>query len=311
MSGSGQLQTAAPDHPHHTWRPFPSRPAMRYCGGQTLGLCPIIAFESHEDRVPDDWPQPHWLTGGVGIRPDPNIARIGQRDYGLRAGWPRLRQALRNAKLSYGAAIDVLTAERCPALVAQIAVDVADGCAEWIAHGISINRPLFDGMEPAAEEAYLLETQERLGALDVKPRGWFGPEYSESRRTPPLLAKAGFSFTLDWCNDEQPFAMTVPDGALTALPQMADLDDAFAFAFPRGITPQSYASRIAQAARGLAKDGRTSARVMVWTMRPFLSGQPFRIGAIEAALLEASRTGGVFSAPPSVLLDQLKPEKET
>lgn len=311
MSGSGQLQTAAPDHPHHAWMPFPSRPAMRYCGGQSVGLCPIIAFESHEDRVPDDWPQPRWLTGGVGIRPDPNIARIGQRDYGLRVGWPRLRQALRAANLSYGAAVDVLTAERCPELIAQIAVDVEAGRAEWIAHGLSINRPLFDAMNQATEEAYLRETKDRLGALNITARGWFGPEYSESRRTPALLAKAGFAYTLDWCNDEQPFAMTVPDGTLTALPQMADLDDAFAFAFPRGIPTQSYAGRIAQAAQGLAKDGRASARVMIWTMRPFLSGQPFRIGAIEAALLEASGTPGVFSAPPSVLLAQLQPEKET
>lgn len=309
MSGSGQLQKAAPDHPHHAWLPFPSRPAMRFSGGQTLGLCPIIAFESHEDRVPDNWPQPNWLTGGVGLRPDPNIARIGQRDYGLRAGWPRLRTALRSAKLCYGAAVDALTAERCPELMEQIAGDVANGHAEWIAHGLSINRPLFDDMRPETEQAYLQETKDRLSARNIRPQGWFGPEYSESRRTPTLLARAGFAYTLDWCNDEQPFAMTVPDGALTALPQMADLDDAFAFAAPRGITPQSYASRIALAARGLAQDGRKSARVMIWTMRPFLSGQPFRIGAIETALLDASRTDGAFSAPPSMLLSQLKPEE--
>ncbi|MCR9138526.1 MAG: hypothetical protein NXI27_21170 [Alphaproteobacteria bacterium] len=302
------MQTAAPDHPHHAWDPLPMRPPMRFVGGHSLGLCPIIAFESHEDRVPDNWPQPHWLAGGVGIRPDPNIARIGQRDYGLRAGWPRLRQALRAANLCYGAAIDVLTAERCPELIGQIAKDVAAGKAEWIAHGISINRPLFDDMRPQDEAAYLQETKDRLTAQNITSQGWFGPEYSESRRTPELLARAGFAYTLDWCNDEQPFAMTVPAGTLTALPQMADLDDAFAFAAPRGITPQSYGERIAQAAQGLAKDGRTSARVMVWTMRPFLSGQPFRIGAIETALHEASAIDGVFSAPPSTILAQLNPE---
>lgn len=311
MSGSGQLQKAAPDHPHHAWTPLPSRPPMRFLGGQNVGLCPIIAFESHEDKVPTDWPQANWLAGGVGLRPDPNIARIGQRDYGLRAGWPRLHAALASAGLCYGAAIDALTAERCPELVSQISADVAAGTAEWVAHGISINRPIYDGMSPEAERAYLKETKQRLSALNIAPQGWFSPEYSESRRTPALLAEAGFTYTLDWCNDEQPFAMTVPDGSLTALPQMADLDDAFAFAAPRGITPKSYASRVAGAAHGLARDGRSSARVMVWTMRPFLSGQPFRIGAIETALRDAASAQGAFSAPPSALLDQIKHESAT
>jgi hypothetical protein len=100
MTGSGTLQSGFPDHPHHAWSALPVRRPARYPDGRTLGVCPIVSFESHEDTVPAGWPQPNWLAGGVGMRPDPNIARIGQRDYGLRAGWPRLRETILRSSLS-------------------------------------------------------------------------------------------------------------------------------------------------------------------------------------------------------------------
>jgi len=304
---SGALQRGRPDHPHHAWSPLPSRAARRFRNGKALAVCPIVSFETHEDRVPAGWPQPNWLAGGVGVRPDPNIARIGQRDYGLRVGWPRLRGAILGAGLKYAAAIDALTAEELPELRDALAHDVAEGRAEWVAHGISVNRPIHDGMSEAEESAYLAQTRERLATLGIKARGWLGPEYGESRRTPALLAAAGYAYTLDWQNDEQPYRMTVPQGTLVALPPMADLDDAFAFCAPRGITPASYAGRLVAAAQGLARDGRASARVMLWHMRPFLSGQPFRIGAIEGALSAIGRIEGGFCATPSQMLAAIAP----
>jgi peptidoglycan/xylan/chitin deacetylase (PgdA/CDA1 family) len=299
---SGRLQRGAPDHPHHAWAPLPARTPLRFTNGLALAICPIICFESHEDSVPADWPQPHWLAGGVGARPDPNIARIGQRDYGLRAGWPRLRDALARHGMRYAAAMDVLTAEGLPDLRRRVAADVASGMAEWVGHGLSVNRPIHNRMSRDAERAYIAETKMRLSAFGIVPRGWLGIEYGESVRTPELVAEAGIAFLLDWCNDEQPYAMTVPKGSLTALTPLADLDDAFCFAAPRGITPRSYGARLAGAAAGLAEDGKHSARVLLWVMRPFLSGQPFRIGPIEQAFATMVKTPGVWFATPSEIL---------
>jgi hypothetical protein len=299
---SGRLQHARPDHPHHAWSALPTRAPLRFPNGAAFAACPVIAFETHEDSLPPGWPQPNWLSGGVGLRPDPNIARIGHREYGLRAGWPRLRAAILGAGLRYAAAIDAMTAEDFPQLRDELSADVAAGRAEWIAHGISINRPLHDGMDQAAELACITETRTRLAACGIAARGWWGPEYGESQRTPALLARAGYAFTLDWCNDEQPYAMTVPEGRLAALPPFADLDDAFSLCSPRGITPASYAANLAMAAEGLARDGLHGARCMIWMMRPFLSAQPFRIGQIEAALQRIGATPGIWAALPSEIL---------
>ena len=287
-----------PDHPHHGWSPLPMRPRRTWANGAGVAICPILSLESHEDTVPEGWPQIAWLAGGVGMRPDPNIARIGARDYGLRIGFFRLVDDLVAAGLKFAVAIDAMTAERHPSLI-----DFARAHgAEFLAHGLSVNRPLHDAMSEADERSYVAETRGRLLACGVQARGWFGIEYAESSRTPVLVAEAGYDFLCDWCNDEQPYAMTV-GRVLTALPLLADLDDSFCFASPRGIAPPSYAARLVEAAQALAIDGRRNARVMAWHMRPFLSGQPFREVHVAAALAAIGRQAGIWSAHPSEIVD--------
>lgn len=297
MNANGPI-IPGPDHPHHAWSPLPTRPRRLWPNGAGVAVCPILSLETHEDRVPAGWPQVAWLTGGVGMRPDPNIARIGARDYGLRVGFFRLVEDLRAAGLRFAVAIDAMTAERHPSLVAF----ARERGAEFLAHGLSVNRPLHEGLSAAEERSYIAETCDRLAACGVTARGWFGVEYAESSRTPLLVAQAGYDFLCDWCNDEQPYAMTVGH-ELSALPLLADLDDAFCLASPRGIAPSSYAARLIEAAQVLAADGRRNARVMIWHMRPFLSGQPFRERHIARALVAIGGQSGVWPALPSEIVD--------
>lgn len=313
LRGSGRRQHG-PDHPHHGWAPLPRRQPRRWPDGAGVWVCPVIALDSHEDTVPAGWPQPQWAAGGVGLRPDPNIARIGARDYGLRRGFFRLAGGLKALRLPYALAIDVLSAESRPDLV-QACRDGEWGDLEWVAHGLSWNRPLHAGMDEAGELAYLAETRERLAACGVVTDVWHGIEYGQSPRTPTLLPRAGFRICLDWCNDEQPYAFgdaasagsTGSPGSamppvLWSLPQMADLDDGFALCAPRAAGARAYARRIVDAASGLALDGRDQARVMVFTLRPFLSGQPFRIDALLDAFGELARLPGVRFAHPSSIV---------
>ena len=287
-----------PDHPHHSWSALPTRPPRLWPNKAGVAVCPILSLETHEDTVPAGWPQVAWLAGGVGMRPDPNIARIGARDYGLRIGFFRLADDLRAAGLHFAVAIDAMTAERHPSLVHF----ARERGAEFLAHGISVNRPLHDGLSAAEELAYIEETRARLAACGVSARGWFGIEYAESSRTPQLIAQSGFDFICDWCNDEQPYAMTA-GRPLTALPLLADLDDSFCFVSPRGISAPSYASRLVECAQVLAADGLEQARVMAWHMRPFLSGQPFRETHIAQALRSIGSQAGIWSATPSQIVD--------
>jgi hypothetical protein len=74
-------------------------------------------------------------------------------------------------------------------------------------------------MSEAAERDYIRRAMETLTqASGQAPVGWWGPEYSESARTPPLLAQAGIRYVCDWANDEQPYRMKTIQGELFALP---------------------------------------------------------------------------------------------
>jgi allantoinase len=286
--------------------PLAARVPRRWPDDAGVWVCPVIVLDTHEDCVPEGWPQvqPRWADSLRGLGPDVDIARVGARDYGLRRGFFRLAGALKALRLPYALAVDVLTAETRPDLV-QSCLQGGWGDGEWVAHGLSWSRPLHAAMDEAGERAYLRETRERLAACGIFTDTWLGIARAQSPRTPALLAQAGYRICLDGCDDEQPRPWDGSDSGsgLWSLPQMADLDDAHALCAPRGATPRAYARRIVEAAAVLAEEGRVQARVLAFTLRPFVTGQPFRVDALLDAFVQLSLLPGVRLATPTQIVE--------
>jgi peptidoglycan/xylan/chitin deacetylase (PgdA/CDA1 family) len=258
-----------------------------------------VLLEHFDDRDIDaGWPQSSFLSGGVGLRSSPNIARWSHREYGLRIGIFRVLDALRHSGFGLSVAIDSGTAETHPWLVEHI---LSLG-AEVVAHGVAATRMIHDGLSAAEEEDHIAGVIRALERVGARPTGWLGAEYGESRRTPAILGRLGIGYVCDWCNDEQPYRMTVPEGDLAALPLMADLDDQFAL-MARGIRLDSYGRMVVDAFDQLAVDGAESARVLAWAIRPFILGQPFRIGVLEAALSHMAASGQAWTPTAGVVVD--------
>ena len=79
----------------------------------------------------------------------------------------------------------------------------------WLAHGKN-NSVLQTGMNPQEERAYLKEVVDTItAATGHKIQGWLGPALTETFETPRLLRELGLSYILDWCADDQPFALNV------------------------------------------------------------------------------------------------------
>jgi peptidoglycan/xylan/chitin deacetylase (PgdA/CDA1 family) len=246
-----------------------------------LALSVIISLSFFEDVPPEGAVRAMDLTGGAGLAPvRPQYALLSVREYGLRVGFFRLVRELAAAGITPAVAIDVMTAENYPFLVGYC---LAQGF-ELIAHGIAITQPITAAMNEETERGYIAETLERFAAATgVTPRGWFGPAWSESERTPGLLKEFGIEYLCDWPNDEQPVPMSGRAEGMTSIPLMFEFDDNYAFAL-RNQSVVQYTDGLLRAAAQLRKEGAERPRLLAVSLSSWITGQGWRAPQIAAAL---------------------------
>ncbi len=279
------------DHDHYQWSPVVQRPALRWPDDARVALCVILVLD-HMEWSPPPEAYSATLPGGSGARPFPDYARMSHREYGHRVGIFALLDLLEGHGIVPTVAMDALTTENYPLLVRHCQ---ARGC-EIIGHGISASRMITSKMSEDEESAYIQASLDSIvSATGTAPAGWMGPEHGESTRTPGLLARAGVRYVCDWANDEQPYTMSTPDGNLTALPIMMELDDVIAL-FDRKVRIDRYRTMLTDAFDALYRDGAGSGRLLVLSLRPWLSGQPFRLSFLDDALGRMMGRQGVWAA---------------
>ncbi len=287
------------DHQHYDWSPVVTREALRWPQGARVALCVIVNLEHAEWHPPEGSFEPANLAGGLSPRPFPDYARFSHREYGHRVGIFRVLDTLEKHGIRPTVAMDALTAENYPYLVKHC---LQRGC-EIIGHGVSVSRMITSEMSEETERRYIRESIEALThATGSAPKGWLGPEYGESARTPQLLAEAGISYVCDWANDEQPYAMKVPQGELYALPIMLDMDDVFALR-ERRFPVDDYAELLKEGFDTIYGDAADSGRLLVLNLHPWLIGQPFRIAYLNKALGYMTARQGVWAATGSEVID--------
>ncbi|MCC6433481.1 MAG: polysaccharide deacetylase family protein [Acidimicrobiales bacterium] len=290
------------DHDHYAWSALPTRPALRWPDGKQLALCVIVLLEHYEWEPPEGSYGLRRPSGGIFPLPAPDYLRLTHREYGHRVGVFRVLDALDANGVPANVAMDALTAEHYGWLGRHC---VQRGC-ELLGHGVAASRPITSRMSEAEERATIARSVEALTRLSgAPPAGWLGPECAESARTPQLLAEAGIRYLCDWPNDEQPYAMTVADGELTALPMFLETDDEFAL-WTRRMSLDDWAAMVVEAATRLHDDGADSGRLLVLTLRPWLIGQPFRIGALESALRAVMSLPHIWAARGSDIVDAFR-----
>ena len=287
------------DHEHYDWSPLSGRGILRWPNGARVALCALVSLDHMEWQPPEGAFQAGNLAGGSAARPFPDYTRMSHREYGHRVGIFRVLDALEQNAIPATVAMDAATAENYPYLVRHC---LDRGC-EIIAHGVSASRMITSNMSPDEEQAYIRESVGAVtAATGAAPRGWLGPEYGESSRTPQLLAEAGLEYVCDWANDEQPYPLKSPQGEIVALPVLWELDDVGAIA-NRKVHVHRYGDLLKESFDRLYHDGADNGRVMVLNLHPFLIGQPFRIGYLEDALSHMVRREGVWAASGSEVVD--------
>ena len=291
---------AGMDHDHYDWSPLnATRPKLEWPNKARVALCVIVVLEHAEWKQPPDNFQVANLAGGYGWGPFPDVTAWSHREYGNRVGVFRVLDVLEKHGIQPTIALDALTAEHYPFIVRHC---VKRNC-EIIAHGISVNRMITSRMTEDEERLYIRTSIDALTRATGKaPTGWLGPESGESTRTPQLLAEAGIRYVCDWANDEQPYRMNVSAGALHALPVSLPLDDLNAL-WERHIDIDRYEAMIRETFETLHREGADNGRLLALTLHPFMIGQPFRIGVLDAALGHIVKHDGVWTATGSEIVE--------
>jgi allantoinase len=285
------------DHTWFPWRPFSDRPPTTWPDGARTAVSIVLHLGACEWEEPGS-PAPR-PPGGRGIDVPPDVPRLSHREFGHRVGVFRLLWSLAELDIAPAAVLDVLTVEHYPALLEHL-LPVA---AEVLAGGLSASRPITSAMSEQEERDYVRSSLERLLAVVRGPvTGWLGPEHSESARTPALLAEAGLHYVADWANDDLPYPMLGAGSDLWAFPLSWELSDLSA-TYHRQVSPTRWAASVIEAFDVLHAEG---GRMLALHLQPWLSGQAFRITAVEAALRHVREASGVWLAPPGAIVEHCR-----
>jgi allantoinase len=269
-----------------------SRPKWMWPDNARLALAFMVSCEHYELQPPPGTYQPVNLPGGAGKAPYPDFRAFSQRAYGNRIGAFRVIRALAEHGITGTAAIDVLSAQNCPALVAELRA------RKWeiAGHGHAITQVISPKMPEADEKQYIRSALKGLeGVFGHKPAGWHGPEYGESPRTPAILAELGVKYVMDWPNDEQPYRMSTAKGSLLSLPVACDLDDVYSY-WHRRISMPRWQRAVTDAVDQLLADGEESGRMLLLNLHPWLIGQPWRVTFLQDLLADIRKRSGIWYA---------------
>jgi allantoinase len=287
------------DHDHYAWSPIATRAPLIWPGDARVALCVIVNLEHMEWRAPQGSFQPPGLYSHLAMqRPLAEFWTVSHREYGHRVGIFRILDVLRRHGIPATVALDAMTARHYPYLVKHC---LAAGC-EMIAHGVAVTRMITSRMSESEERAYIREAVDAVAtATGCAPRGWHGPEYGQSARTPQLLAEAGIRYVCDWANDEQPYRLNAAQ-PLFALPIMLELDDVFALR-DRRFRVDEYTVQITEAFDTIYREAATTGKTLVLNLHPWLTGQAFRIGFLERALAHVVGHPGVWKATGAQIIE--------
>lgn len=141
-----------------------------------------------------------------------------------------------------------------------------------------------------------------------RPVGWVSQDWGTTLDTAALLAEAGIRYTLDWSNDDQPYALqTAPP--LVALPLSSEWDDVQC-QWLRHLTPQAHADLAGAAFERLRAESARQQRAAVFglALHPWLCGMPSRVAALRGLLAHLRAAQDVLWARPRDLIDALPKE---
>jgi peptidoglycan/xylan/chitin deacetylase (PgdA/CDA1 family) len=210
--------------------------------------------------------------------------------YGPLVGVPRLLELLGEFGITATFFVPGLTADRYPQTVEQIA-----------AAGHEIGHHSYSHLSPVdlGRDGERADFERALAALErvgVKPKGHRSALWEASWDTPSLVAEYGLEYDSTLMDDDKPYLLQTPSGAIAELPPHWSLDDWEQYAYlPRPDigsnieSPQKVLDLWINELDAMRRHGC----LFMLTNHPFLSGRPGRVETLRKLVEHALGCGDV------------------
>lgn len=233
-----------------------------------------------------DAPMPRTIiTPPHGKETVPDVPNFSWVDYGMRAGLPRIIEAIRSRGLTASTSFNAGVIHAYP----RAAEAMRDAGWEFIGHGVHQKALNHAG----AEEEVIRHSLDMITAFTgQRPRGWLSPGLRESHGTPELLKAAGIDYVFDWVVDDVPNWMRTDHGPLLSLPYNLEINDSIIYAVEKHSSDEML-QRLTRTLALFERESRTRPRVLALGLHPHLIGVPHRFGSFEQMLDLLMKTPGV------------------
>lgn len=276
------------------------RPKVVWGGGVRLALwvVPNIEFFALDEQVPA-------AAGGGGKTPD--VPTWAARDYGNRVGVFRLMNVMQKYAVRGTVALNSDLCKEHPRVIEE--------CLklnwELMGHNESNTRRL-NAVATHEELPLIQRTVRTISATSGKKvRGWLSSGLTETWDSLDHLAAEGVDYVADWVNDDQPYEMQLASGLpMMSIPYSGEINDKPAFEI-RNRTAEEFERMIKRQFDVLWAEGAEQARVMCIALHPYLTGLPYRIGALDSALKYITNHSGVWLATGSEIIDAWRDRQRT
>lgn len=290
------------DHQLYAYSALAQRPRIGV--GGALQAFVVVFLEHWELRPPSGAMRDPRMVGEFGSF-TPDYRSWSQREYGLRVGLFRVLDALRDVGVRPAIAANAMAVQRLPALVSSL----CDADCHWIAHGVAATRMMHARM-PLDEQRQDIDVSiDALAhATGQRPLGWLSQDWGTTPDTFRLLADAGIRYTLDWCNDDQPYRLAT-DPPLLSIPLSTEWDDVQC-QWLRNIEPRAHAELTLTAFSRLRSECQDQQRNAVFglAIHPWLSGMPSRIQALRDLLVALRSANDVHWTSPNAIFANTQKE---
>jgi allantoinase len=273
--------------PRYDFEPIIHRKPVRFPQGERLAVLIYVNIE----HVPfGSTALAHAIYPGT-LQFSPDILNHGWRDYGNRIGLWRIMDAMDKHGLRGTVNLNSDVCREYPQIISE-------GNArkwEWGAQGD--NNTSIPALMQEEEERSFIQRNVRIieDATGMRPRGWLSMALAESFHTPDLLAEAGIEYVSNYTHDELPVPLRVKKGFLLTMPYTLEINDVPTI-MVKGASAEVFGRMIRDQFDVLYAEGATRPRIMSISVHPFISGHPFRMKHIEAALGYVASHGDVWLA---------------